>query len=226
MTLETNKVLGGIGAILLFIGVLPLFQFSSVIALVGAVLVLVGLYGVGNYYREPGIFKNAIIAVIIGIIGAVVIVALALTVVLSNVENLLVQIYPGWKPGDWTGLQGMTPNPNVISNLDFTTLMPLITGIISVAIVAWVVAIIAAFFAWRSLKIVTAKSTIGLFGTAGLLLLIGAFLAVILIGVILMWIATFTGYCLLPTQNLRAHSCPATNSPANPRLNKSPLFSF
>jgi uncharacterized membrane protein len=41
----------------------------------------------------------------------------------------------------------------------------------------------------RSLKQVSDKSTVGLFGTAGLLLLIGAFLTIVFIGFILMWVA-------------------------------------
>ncbi len=189
MTLETSKILGGIGAILVFIGIIPLFAYSSVISLVGAILVLVGLYGIGNYYREPGIFTNALIGILIGIIGVVVITVIAFTVLWANVTDLLVQIYPNWTPGDWTGLQGMTPDPNALNNFDFTNLLPLIWGLIGVAVIGWIVAIIASFFLWRSLKIITTKSTVGLFGTAGLLLLIGAFLAVIIIGFILMWIA-------------------------------------
>ena len=189
MNLETSKILGGIGAILVFIGIIPLFAYSSVISLVGAILVLVGLYGIGNYYREPGIFTNALIGILMGIIGVVVITVIAFTVLWANVTDLLVQIYPNWTPGDWTGLQGMTPDPNALNNFDFTNLLPLIWGLIGVAVIGWIVAIIASFFLWRSLKIITTKSTVGLFGTAGLLLLIGAFLAVIIIGFILMWIA-------------------------------------
>ena len=189
MNFETSKILGGIGAILVFIGIIPLFAYSSVISLVGAILVLVGLYGIGNYYREPGIFTNAMIGILVGIIGAVVIAVLAFTILLSSATDLLVQIFPNWTPGDWAGLQNLTPDPNAINNFDFTNLWPIITGLIGIAVIAWIVAIIASFFLRRSLKLVTAKSTIGLFGTAGLLLLIGAFLAVIVIGFILMWIA-------------------------------------
>ena len=189
MNFETSKILGGIGAILVFIGIIPLFAYSSVISLVGAILVPVGLYGIGNYYREPGIFTNAMIGILVGIIGAVVIAVLAFTILLSSATDLLVQIFPNWTPGDWAGLQNLTPDPNAINNFDFTNLWPIITGLIGIAVIAWIVAIIASFFLRRSLKLVTAKSTIGLFGTAGLLLLIGAFLAVIVIGFILMWIA-------------------------------------
>jgi uncharacterized membrane protein len=52
-----------------------------------------------------------------------------------------------------------------------------------------VFATIAAFFARRSLKELATHSGIKRFTTIGLLLLIGAILAIVLIGVLLVWIA-------------------------------------
>ena len=60
MTLETNKILGGLGAILLFISALPISSFMGVLGLIGAVLILVSLYGLAGYYKEPKIFRNAL----------------------------------------------------------------------------------------------------------------------------------------------------------------------
>ncbi len=185
MTLETSKILGGIGAILMFVGIIPYISYYGIVELVGLILVLVGLYGVGNYYRESGIFRNALYGVGAGIIGVVIAVVAVFVVVLANVTDLITQIYPGWN-GDWSSLQGMTPNT---SNLDPTALFPFIAGILVVFVILWVFAIIATFFMRRSLKQVSNKSTVGLFGTAGLLLLIGAFLTIVLIGFILIWIA-------------------------------------
>jgi uncharacterized membrane protein len=185
MTLETSKIVGGIGAILMFIGIIPYVSYFGILELIGLILVLVGLYGLGNYYRESGIFRNALYGVAAGIVGVVVTVVAVFAVVLSNITDFITQLYPGWN-GDWASLQGMTPNT---SNLDPTALFPFIAGILVVFVVLWVFAIIATFFMRRSLKQVSDKSTVGLFGTAGLLLLIGAFLAIVLIGFILMWVA-------------------------------------
>ncbi len=55
--------------------------------------------------------------------------------------------------------------------------------------VLWVFAIVAAFFARRSLKTLSSKASVGLFSTASLLLIIGAFLTIIFIGAILIWVA-------------------------------------
>ena len=45
MILETSKNIGGIGAILMFIGVLPLFTYSGILSLIGLILVLVAAKG-------------------------------------------------------------------------------------------------------------------------------------------------------------------------------------
>jgi uncharacterized membrane protein len=68
--------------------------------------------------------------------------------------------------------------------------MPFVEGIIAVFIILWVFAIIATFFVRRSLGTLSAKSGVGLFSTAGLLLFVGAVLIILLgIGLILIWIS-------------------------------------
>ncbi len=182
MTLESSKTLGGIGAILLFIGVLPFVQYTWIIGIVGVILILVALRDFSNIYQERGIFSNALYGVAVTVVGAIIAGVLAFAVVLSNFKDLLMQIYPGWD-GDLSTLQGMTPN----TNIDPSAILPLIGGLLVVLIIAWVFAIIASFFIWRSLKQVSNKTNVGLFGTAGLLLLIGAIIP--LFGLILMWVA-------------------------------------
>jgi uncharacterized membrane protein len=183
MTFESSKTLGGIGAILLFIGVIPFVQYIWVIGLVGVILVLFALHDFVNIYHERGIFSNAIYGVGVAVVGGIITAILALAVVLSNLKDLLTQLYPGWN-GDWSTLQGMTPNT---TNFDPSAIFPLIGGLLVVLVIVWVFAIIAAFFIWRSLKQVSNKSSVGLFGTAGLILLIGAIIPIF--GLILMWIS-------------------------------------
>jgi uncharacterized membrane protein len=145
--------------------------------------VLVALHDFANVYRERGIFSNAMYGVAVAIVGGIVAAVLALAVVLTNLKGFLTQIYPGWN-GNWASLQGMTPNT---SNIDPTAIFPFIAGILVILVIVWIFAIIAAFFVWRSLKQVSNKSSVGLFGTAGLILLIGAIIPVI--GLLLMWIS-------------------------------------
>ena len=183
MTLESSKILGGIGAILMFIGVLPTINYLGIIEIIGLILVLVGLRSLANYYRERGIFRHAVYGVAVAVVGGIITGVLAVAVVLSNIKDLLTQVYPGWN-GDWSTLQGMTPNT---TNFDVSNIFPLISGLLVVLVLVWVVTIIASFFIYRSLKQVSNKSNVGLFGTAGLIFLIGAIIPIV--GLILMWLS-------------------------------------
>jgi uncharacterized membrane protein len=186
MSIETSKILGGIGALLMFIGIIPYINYFGVIELVGLILVVVALYNLASHYREGGIFNNALYGLIIGIVGGVIAIAAVIITVLTSLTDFLYTIFPDWS-GDWTALSGLTPNT---SNLSLDSIMPFLTGIFVVFIILWVFSIIAAFFFRRSLVTLSAKSGVGLFSTAGLLLLIGAVLIVLLgIGLILIWIS-------------------------------------
>jgi uncharacterized membrane protein len=186
MTLESNKTIGSIGAILMLIGLIPYAEpFIGIIALVGLILVLVALYGFANIYNERGIFNNFIYGIITGIVGGVITGIAVVVWVLTTLKNFLYQIYPGWN-GDWSKLSGLTPNT---SNITMSTVTPLIERLLLVFLILWIFTIIAAIFARRSLKTLSAKTGVGLFSTAALLLLIGAILTIVLIGFLLMWIA-------------------------------------
>jgi uncharacterized membrane protein len=189
VTLDSSKTLGGVGAILLFIGVIAFFAypFLAILGLIGIILVLVALHDLANNYKEGGIFNNALFSFIAGIVG---IVATGITFVYlffytSVITDFLYKIYPGWN-GDWSTLSGLTPNT---SNIIASDAAPILESLLLVLVVLWIFSIIAAFFARRSLKALSAKANVGLFSTAALLLLIGGFLAIVGIGFILMWIA-------------------------------------
>ncbi len=185
MSIETSKILGGIGALLMFIGILPYINYFGVIELVGLILVMAALYGLGSQYREGGIFNNALYGLIIGIVGGVVSVAVIIITVLTSLTDFLYEVFPDWN-GDWTALSGLTPNP---SNISLSSITPFLAGIFAVLTILWVCSIIAAFFFRRSLGMLSTKSGVGLFSTAGLLLLIGAVLIILGIGLILIWIS-------------------------------------
>jgi len=184
MNFETSKILGGIGAMLLFVGIFPVINTYMAVPLVGVALILIGLYGLSAYYRDRLIFTNAVMGVGVGAVGAVVGVAVLLTVVLSSVVDLLKAIYPGWN-GDWATLQSMTLNT---IDIDFSAILPLLSSLLIVAVVSWIATIIASFFIRRSMIRVSSKSQVGLFATIGLLLIIGAVLTIVAVGFILMWV--------------------------------------
>jgi len=204
MTLESSKTLGGIGALLMFIGIFPYISYFGIVEIIGAILVLAALYSLGNYYKDSGIFNNALYGVMAGIVGVVSAVAIGLAIVLPNIKDFLMTIFPSWN-GDWStisSLSGMTPDT---SNIGIGDVIPFISAAIVIFVILWIFAIIATFFVRRSFVRLSAKTNVGLFSTAGLLLLIGAFLVIFVgLGLILMWVAALilaiAFFTLKPTQ--------------------------
>ena len=186
MTLESNKTLGGVGALLMVISPFSGFVagvFSSVLGLVGLILVLIAMKGLANHYNEGGIFNNALYGVILTIVGGVVFGA---TIVVGAV-GLLADLNL-----DWTTL---STDPAAISNMNweelinFETLWSHIAIILGGLIILFIFVVIAAIFYRKSLTTLSEKTGVGLFGTTGLLLLIGAVLTIIGIGFLLIWVA-------------------------------------
>ena len=202
--LELSKTLGGIGAILMFIGIFPYISYFGIVEFIGAILVLTALYSLGKYYKDSGIFNNALYGIMAGIVGVVSAVAIGLAIVLPNIKDFLMTIFPSWN-GDWStisSLSGMTPNT---SNIGIGDVIPFISAAIVIFVILWIFAMIATFFVRRSLVRLSAKTNVGLFSTAGLLLLIGAFLVIVVgLGLILIWVAALilaiAFFKLKPTQ--------------------------
>jgi uncharacterized membrane protein len=186
MAIETNKALGGVGAILMFIGIIPVISSYAIIELIGLILVMVALYNLASYYTERGIFNNALYGLIAGIVGGVIAAVVVFVSVITSLTDFLYQIFPTWN-GDWTALSGLTPD---VSNLNPTDILPFVGGILGALAILWIFTIIAAFFVRRSVVSLSEKSGVGLFSTAGLLMLIGSVLIIAFgLGLILIWIS-------------------------------------
>ena len=187
MSLESSKTLGGVGAILMFVGVLPYISYWGIVELIGVILVLVALYNLAGYYAERGIFNNALYGLILGIVGVVVAVGAVVLAVLASLTDFLYALFPGWD-GNLASLSGLTPD---VSNLSLDAIVPFLTGVFVALVVLWVFAVIAFYFVRRSLVSLSFKSGVGLFSTAGLVMLIGAVLIIAFgLGLLLIWIAT------------------------------------
>ena len=182
MNVETSKNLGGVGAILMFIGVLPLFAYSGIISLVCLILVLIGLKGLADYYSEAGIFNNALYGVITAIVGGVVFIGVALIALVDFLAEFGLTI---GNVAEWsTELAGID-----WTTVGFSTIGNFIAYIFLALIVLFVFVIITAIFLRKSLGLLSTKTGVGLFGTTGLLILVGAVLTIIAIGLLLIWIA-------------------------------------
>jgi uncharacterized membrane protein len=186
LDIQTSKTLGGIGALLLVISPLTFVAgaFGGLLGLVGLILVLIAMKGLSDHYMEAGIFNNSLYGVIISIIGVVVFLAALFVTAISFFSDYL-----------GVDLSTAFSDPTAFSSIDwvniltFSDVMDFVTGIIISVVVLFIFAIIAAIFYRKSLTSLAERSGVGLFGTAGLLLLIGAVLTIIAIGFIIIWIA-------------------------------------
>jgi uncharacterized membrane protein len=180
MDFQTNKILGGVGAILLLIGCLTSVSPGlGLLGLIGFILVLIALYGFANYYNEKGIFNNALYGIIIFIIGIVVTIAVAIFILVDFLTSLGIDFtnWQSFQSVDWASI--MTPDK----------IMHLVGSGIVALVILFIFSILGAYFIRKSLDLLATKTGVKLFGTTGLILLIGAVLTIILIGFILIFIA-------------------------------------
>ena len=185
MSFDSSKNLSAIGALLIVIGCVGIV-FNGVVgilSLIGVILLLIGMKGLANFYNDQGIFNNTLYSVITAIVGGVVaVVAFAISAVaafasmgidLSNIEH-------------WASLG--TDVGAIFADFNFGTIWTLIGALVVGLIILFVAVIISMYFGRKSLDKLATKSNISLFGTAGLLMLIGAVLTIVLVGLILIWI--------------------------------------
>ena len=177
MTFESSKNLSAVGALLIVIGALLGFvvSFSGILTLIGIILVLIGLKGLANYYKEEGIFSNALYSVIIAIVGFVVGIGVIVISALSALADII--------DIDWENIEEWanvgTEVGDIFANFDFSAIATLLGALFVGLIIFYAVLIISMFFLRKSMNQLSTKSGIGLFGTAGILMLIGAVLPIV-----------------------------------------------
>jgi uncharacterized membrane protein len=183
MDFDTSKNLGGIGALLMVIG--PLASVANglggLLSLIGVILLLIGLKGFADYYSERGIFNNWLYGIILIIVGAVVAVVVFVITAIALLNNA------GFAWAD------IVNNPSSLATYfadtaNFNTILGFVGGLLGALVIFFIMFVVSAILIRRSLNSLSAKSGVGLFGTAGLLILIGAVLTIILIGLLIFWI--------------------------------------
>ncbi len=183
MTFETSKTLSGVGSLLIVIGAAAGFaaSYSGILTLIGIIMVLIGLNGLANYYKEEGIFKNALYSIIIAIVGCVV----SIGIIAASAVSALADLGIDWANiEDWANIG--TDVGTVFTDFDFSTIATLLGAILVGVIILFVVMIVAMYFLRKSMNQLSTKSGIGLFGTAGILVLIGAVIPIV--GLLIIWI--------------------------------------
>lgn len=189
MTIESNRTLGGIGAILLvifpFTGMFTGI-FTSIVGLAGLILLLIGLNGLAHEYKEQRIFNNAFYGAITAIVGAVVAVAIFVSAAIGILSVFGIQI-SSWT--DPSAIQSAFQNFNAQNFTNWSALAPYAAAAIGGLIILYICVVFGAFFVRRSLNALSEKSGTHLFATTGLLILIGAFLTIIVVGILLLWVS-------------------------------------
>ena len=183
MTFESSKNLSAVGSLLIVIGAAAGFatSFSGILSLVGIILLLIGLKGLADYYKEEGIFNNALYSIIIAIVGCVV----SIGIIAASAVTALADLGIDWTNiEDWANIG--TDVGTVFTDFDFSTIASLLGALLVGVIVLFVVMILAMYFLRKSMDQLSTKSGVGLFGTAGILVLIGAVIPVI--GLLIIWI--------------------------------------
>ena len=183
MTFESSKNLSAVGSLLLVIGAALGFvvDFSGILSLIGVIMLLIGLKGLANFYKEEGIFNSALYSIITAIAGCIV----GVGVVAASAVSALADIGIDWANiEDWANVG--TDIGTVFTDFDFSAMAALLGALLIGLIIFYVVIIISMFFFRKSMNKLSTKSGIGLFGTAGLLMLIGAVIPVL--GLLIIWI--------------------------------------
>jgi uncharacterized membrane protein len=173
-SLQTAKILGGIGALLMLIGGL-ITATAGILSLIGFIMVFIAVKMIADEVKEKGIFDNFLYSFVTFIVAFVVLIAMAL-VVLASVGGI--EFFTNLSNSAMT-------DPMEI----FNTLQPVLFGAIAALLIFWVIAVIASLFYRKSFNLIAEKTGIKWFATAGLLVFIGTITTIILIGFIILLIA-------------------------------------
>ena len=183
MTFESSKNLSAVGALLIVIGAVAGFvvSFSGILSLIGIILVLIGVKGLANFYKEQGIFNNTLYSVITVVVGCVA----GVGIMAASAVAALADLGIDWANiEDWANIG--TDVANIFADFDLSTIAALLGAILIGLIILWVAFIISMYFLRKSMNQLSTKSGVGLFGTAGILVLIGAVIPVV--GLLIIWI--------------------------------------
>jgi uncharacterized membrane protein len=174
--LHNAKLLGGIGSILMLL--FPVPAAGWLIAFVGLILVLVAVKYIADEIKDYSIFNNFLLTFITVIVGFVVTVIILIITFFSYAAGI-----------DWTKFQNITSMPQFTQMMQTQGIVPFFTSIIAGLLVLWITLIIAAYFLRKSYNKIASDTHTSMFHTAGLLYLIGAVTAIVLVGFIIIFIA-------------------------------------
>ncbi|ADT83585.1 DUF996 domain-containing protein [Thermococcus barophilus] len=170
MTLSQAKMYGGIGAILALVGgVVP--RLGSALSIVGIVLILLAVKEISNETGDEAIFKNYLISFILQI-GAFLALIIAIIAVLGT---------------SIIAMGGPRAFEHEMQN--FGAIMAIIGSILVGFVIFWIMFSLGSYYLKKSYELIAEHTDVDLFKTTGLLYFIGALTAIILIGLLIIFVA-------------------------------------
>jgi uncharacterized membrane protein len=171
VNISTQKMLGGIGSVLILLSWVPGIGIIS--SIVGFVLWLISMYQLSNILRKPSIFQKVLIGFILNIAGIVIAFAFGLMAGISSFA---------------------------IMRDEAGAILGLGSGVVIAAIVAYAIIVVSFYFYKEAYEILASATTQNLFKIGGLLLFIGAITIIlfglgallIFVGYIVLAVAFFT----------------------------------
>jgi uncharacterized membrane protein len=166
----------------------PLFIVAFGAGISSIVLFTVGMRRLADYYREASIFNNALYGLLLNIIGIVSAVAF---------EAFIIGFIS-------KGLQVGSSNASAV-------IAEFMTAIFGLSAIIFVFGVVGALFYMRAFNSLAEKSGENYFKDAGLLIILGTALAIVFVGVIIVWVGWIIA--VLGFRNLRATSAPSNKMP-------------
>ncbi|MBP1662454.1 MAG: hypothetical protein H6P94_703 [Thermoplasmatales archaeon] len=167
------KILGGIGALLSLLTVVPSIGF--IIGLVGLILVFIAVKYIAEETKDHTIFQNYLMNFIFDIIA------------IGAVIGIMIMAF---------GISGGMSWVNAMQGKDFTdfssfweTFGSMVIGCALALLVAWIMLLIGALYLRKSYNSIADHTKVDLFKTTGLVNLIGAATIIIVIGIFIILIA-------------------------------------
>ena len=157
MEFETAKVLFAVGLILELVGGFAVGADGGLVALLGLVLSLVGIYYLSKHFGRPDVFRNYLYSFIAALVGALVLFGFVVAYFFSLAKL-------------------------VLPPFDFLSIL---LAFLPIWIVLWVVVVFSAYFLRRAYMGLAEAGGVGHFKTAATLVWIGALTFVILVGLVI-----------------------------------------
>jgi uncharacterized membrane protein len=152
VNISTQKMLGGIGYILVILASLPIPLIWIFLNIAGYILVLISMYQLSNILRKPAIFQKALIGIILVLAGILIAFTFGLMTIIASLITMRNE-----------------------------TDLAVGIGVIFAIIVGYAIVIAASYFYKEAYEILAQATAHNLFKIGGLLLFIGA-ITIILFG--------------------------------------------